>query len=415
MPNFNLDYKKIILGLGLLLAAGLIGFSIYWVFFRTAPPPAGEPATNTNTNTGLTGQLPTAEPSTGQPSYPLGPESPGQAGLPISETAKGGITYTAPLTKESSQFVTWLGGTPPAGGLTYYQPKTNQFYRLTADGQSQLLTDKKFYNVSNVVWAPNQDKAILEYPDGSKTVYDFNTGQQVSLPKHWQDFDFSGGGDQIVAKSLGLDPENRWLIVSNADGSQAKKIEPLGENEDIVTVGWSPNNQVIATYVKGIDFDRQDLFFVGLNNENFKKTTIEGRGFQGLWSSQGDRMLYSVYNSNNGLRPELWVVDAQGDSIGNNRRRLQIQTWADKCVFAGNTTLYCGVPESLEEGSGLFPQLANSTTDRLYRIDLKTNSQEMIAQPNGDYAIDKLLIAPDQSALYFTDAKTGQIFKVRLK
>ncbi len=410
----TLNYKKIILGTGLLLLAAIIGFLIYWVFFRTTAPP---PTTNLNANVSpeSTGQLPTAGLGAGRTIAPSGPETAGPSGLPISEIAKGGITYTTPLTKESSQFVTWSGGTPPAGGLTYYQPRTNQFYRLTADSQSQLLTDKKFYNVANVVWAPNQDKAILEYPDDSKTVYNFNTGQQVSLPKHWQDFDFSTTGDQIVAKSLGLDPENRWLIVASADGTQAKKIEPLGENEDIVTVSWSPNNQVIATYVKGIDFDRQDLFFVGLNNENFKKTIIEGRGFQGLWSPQGDRMMYSVYNSNNGLRPELWVVDAQGDSIGNNRRRLQIQTWADKCVFGNNLTLYCGVPETLEEGSGLFPQLANSTTDRLYRIDLKTGSQEMIAQPDGDYAINQLLVSPDQSALYFTDAKTGQIFKIKLK
>lgn len=407
MPNFTLNYKKIILAAGLLVVAALIGWLIYWVFFRTAPI---TPPTNVNVNEAITAGLPPAAVGPGQigVNANLAPSS--QPSLPISDIAKGGVTYVAPLTKESSQFVTWSGE-----NLVYYNPQASQFYRVTADGQAQLLTDKKFYNVNQVVWAPSQDKAILEYPDGSKIVYNFQTEKQVSLPKHWEDFGFSPNGNQIVAKSLGLDPENRWLIVTNADGSQAKKIEPLGENEDIVTVNWSPNNQIIATYVKGVDFDRQDLFFVGLNNENFKKTTIEGRGFQGLWTTQGDRLLYSVYNSNNGLRPELWVVDAQGDNIGNNRRRLQIQTWANKCVFANNLTLYCGVPETLDEGSGLFPQLANSTTDRLYRIDLKTGSQEMIAQPDGDYAINKLLVSPDQSALYFTDAKSGQIFKIRLK
>ncbi len=406
----NLDYKKIIWGGVLLIVAVIIGWLIYLVFFRTASTPT--PTANLNVNQAVTGALPIANVG-GRPTanVNVSPALPTEKPAEVSETAKGGVTYAAPLTSENSQFVIWSADKK---NLVYYNRDASQFYRVSGTGEITPLTDKKFYNVENVVWAPTQDKAILEYPDDSKIVYNFKTDKQFSLPKHWEDFDFSPNGSQIVAKSLGLDSENRWLIVTNDDGSQARKVESLGENEDIVTVGWSPNNQVIATYVKGVDFDRQDLFFVGLNNENFKTTTIEGRGFQGLWTPQGDRMLYSVYSSDNGLRPELWVVDAQGDNIGNNRKRLQIQTWANKCAFADNATLYCGVPESLDEGSGLFGQL-NTTNDYLYRINLKTGSKELIAKPLGSYSISKLLISSDQGYLYFNDAKTGQIFKVRLK
>lgn len=409
----NLNYKKILLILGLLVVAIALAFLLYWVFFRTTSTPITE--TNTNANQNTSGGLTPSETGNGQ----AGVQVNGSTGLTggglaieVSDIAKGGVTYTEPITAEASQFVTWSNSNQD---LIYYNPQTSQFYRVGNDGQSQLLTDQKFYNVSNVVWSPNQDKAIMEYPDGSKIVYNFNTDQQVSLPKHWEDFSFSPTGDQIAAKSLGLDPSNRWLIVTSDDGSQAKQIEPLGENESIVTVDWSPNNQVIATYIQGVDFDRQDLFFVGLNNENFKKTTVEGRGFEGLWTPQGDRMLYSVYNSGNDLKPELWVVDAQGDNIGNDRRRLNIETWANKCTFATDSVLYCGVPQTLEKGSGLFPQLANTTTDDIYRIDLKTGGQEKIAETFGSYSVSQLIVSPNQDYLYFNDARTGQIYKIRLK
>jgi hypothetical protein len=171
---------------------------------------------------------------------------------------------------------------------------------------------------------------------------------------------------------------------------------------------------MVAMYTEGIDANSQNVFFVGLNGENFKSTVIEGRGLQYQWSTNGDKLLYSVYNTNDSSNPRLWIVDSTSDTIGENRKSFSLQTWASKCTFASDTEVYCAVPNSLPEGSGLFPDLADKTEDSLYKIDLTTGTQKLIAIPDGSYNISKVVVSTDQSSLYFTDKFSGSIYKVKL-
>lgn len=410
--------KKIFLILGFLALVILIGYFI-WRFFFLAPTEVSPTATTTP---GQISGLPSAGPGTAATT--TGPGGPG--GLPTGTTtpvsgapaagtptllATGGVTKTKTLTASPTLDPTLTA----SGQVQYYDKNDGHFYKIGADGQATLLSDKVFYDVENIVWAPSEDKAILEYPDGNKILYNFQTKEQVTLPNYWEDFSFSPGGDSIVAKSIGLDVENRWLTVANDDGSGARNLENIGENGNTVYSDWSPSNQVAAYYTKGVDFDRQEVYFVGLNDENFKSTVIEGRGLQAEWSTTGDRLLYSVYNASNNYNPSLWVVEAQGDNIGQNRTSINLNTWADKCTFASNTEVYCAVPESLPAGAGLFPELADQTKDNLYKIDLTTGVKKLIAVPEGSYNISQVMVTESQDYIYFTDKTTEQIYQVRLK
>jgi len=298
--------------------------------------------------------------------------------------------------------------------LRYYNQNDGKFYKLDSNGELVTISDKIFHQVSKVTWSTDGNKAILEYPDGSKITYDFQTQKQVTLPKHWEDFSFSPSGKQISAKSIGNDVENRYLITANADGSKAVSLSAIGENADYVYPVWSPNNQAAAMYTRGLDFNRQELFFVGLNGENFKSTIINGRGFEPKWSDEGDKLLYSVYSSDNNMNPSLWIVNAQGDNIGRNRTNLGLSTWASKCTFASNEEIYCAVPENLPQGAGLFPELADKTTDNLYKIDLNTGAKKLIAVPSTAGNISNIMVDSNQKTLYFTDKNTGKIYEIKL-
>lgn len=328
-----------------------------------------------------------------------------------SNLAIGGITKTKTLTTDPVLDPTMTSNNQ----LRYYNSSDGKFYTLNDAGELVTLSDKVFHQVSNVTWSSDGDQAILEYPDGSKINYNFDTQKQVTLPSHWEDFSFSPTGDSISAKSMGDDIENRYLITANADGSRAQSLSAIGNNADDVYPIWSPSNQVAALYTRGVDFNRQEVFFVGLNNENFKSTIINGRGFEPQWSDQGDTLLYSVYSSDNDMNPSLWLVDAQGDDIGQNRTNLNLSTWASKCTFASNSDIYCAVPEDLPEGSGLFPELADKTSDLLYKINSTTGSKKLIAIPENASNISNIMVGSDQEILYFTDQTTGQIYSIQLK
>jgi Tol biopolymer transport system component len=278
------------------------------------------------------------------------------------------------------------------------------------------MSDQVFYNVEKVNWGKASDKAILEYPDGSNILYDFQTQKQVTLPKHWEDFNFAPQDERIVAKSIGTSEENRFLVTSNPDGTNAKLIEELGRNQDKVHTTWSPNNQVIAYSFTGqpLGFDRQEVLLVGQNHENFKGLVVEGRGLQPKWSPTGNNLVYSVYSAAEGFRPTLWFSGASGDSINANRRNLNLQTWAEKCAFQSESTVICAVPNQLGEGAGLQPGLFVNNPDSIYRIDLETGQSINLGAPEGNRSINQLVISPDGQYVYFNDNISGQVIRYEL-
>lgn len=415
--------KKIFLVLGFVIVVLLMAYFIFSTFFKKNTGGLQEPGTETpNSGIGLPGspdgsgnigedggpgQVPTSSDSQNQTS-PLFPENSGQ----VSTIANGGITQINNLVSGPTS-----GATLSKNGdsVQFYNQNDGKFYMVNDKGDLIALSDKVFYNVDDVTWAPSKTKAVIEYPDGNKIVYDFSTQKQVTLPKHWEDFAFSTDSQKLVNKSLGTDPDNRWLIVSNSDGSQSKAVEYIGTNDKDVIPSWSPNNQSVGMYTKGVDFNRNEVFFIGQNDENFKSTVVEGWSFSPLWSNDGEKLLYSVYSAKSDLKPNLWLVNAKGDNIGSNRTNLQIETWAEKCTFAGNNEVYCAVPKTLERGAGLYPDLALKTSDDLYKINLSTGQKELIAIPNGAYNVSSIIVSEDQKNIFFTDYSSNQIYKVKLK
>lgn len=396
------------------LAVLLIIYGLYYFFWRQPVTQLVEAPAQVGNGKGVpTTGLPTAK--EGQPGV-ITPTVPSTAVTlpPISPVARGGLTAAPTLTTGAV-----LQPALAAGGqkLNFYDPAQGKFYRVGPDGKPQLMSNTSFYNVSKVTWSKQNDKGIIEYPDSSKILFDFNTGKQVTLPKHWQDFDFSSQSDQIAAKSIGTDPENRWLMVANADGSGARTVLPLGENADKVHVSWSPAGGVLGFSETGqaLGLARQEIIPLGANQEIFRPLIVEGRDFRSEWSTSGDKLVYSVYNSDNNFAPTLWITNAQGDQMGTGRRKLNLATWADKCTFVDNDSLICAVPQDLPTGAGLQPDIAKDYPDSLYKIDLQTGAKSLLATTEEKISMGNLVVSKDKSALYFTDNNTGVLHTMKLQ
>lgn len=415
--------KKIILIAGFFIFIIICGYALYALFFRPNITTNNPDGTNLASSTGklpqnIIGQGQVASSSnagnlsTTETNNASSSDAQEQPISTANNTANGGLTKVIDINNVPS-----LGMTLGNNGedIQYYNKNDNKFYRVDKNGKISLLSDKEFFSVDKITWSPDKNKAVLEYPDNTKVVYDFSTKKQTTLAAHWKDFDFSSDSSKLVMKSMGTDPDNRWLAVVDANGSSAKKIEPLGDEDSTVRPMWSPNSQVVALFTQGIDFERQEVYFIGQNSENFKSTIINGRDFRPKWSPKGDKLIYSVYSGDNNLKPMLWVVNSDGEKIGTDRQKIGISTWADKCTFADDKTIYCAVPKDLPDNAGMFPDLAKTSIDDLYKIDIYTGAKKLVAIPDGNYNISSLVVSQDNDALYFTDNNNQNVHKINLK
>jgi len=407
-----MDKKRVLLITLFILATLGIAYALYYVFFKQPTIPPGVVITPTNQPPGALPGAPTGLPPAGI-AIPTAP-SPVTPLPAITSVAQGGITKTTLLYSNTT-----ISPSLAADGknLNFYNPVEGKFYKITPDGQTQVLSDRTFFDVQKVTWAPKTDKAILEYPDNSKILYDFNQGKQVTLPKHWEGFSFSSQGEQIAAKSVATDPNNRWLITANPDGTNATPIIALGNNQNKVLVNWSPDGGVVALSDTGFaqGFGRKQIIPIGLNGENYNPLIIEGFDFLPKWSPNGDTLVYSTYSADSNYNPTLWITNAKGGSMGTGRHKLNLDTWANKCVFSNATTLYCAVPQDLQEGMGLIPTLSTASVDVLYKIDLVTNIKTLAAKTETNFSMSNLIISNDGSTLYFTDNNSDQLQKINLK
>ncbi len=409
------NFKKIILITIFVIAAAGLGYSVYYFFFRPTFLPTNAPETNINVE--QPGVLPGA--GTAQPTEPTAPSTEEPASTPtfptVSEIAAGGETRVKSVIKEIVQEPVFNEKT---GDILYYNKDKSEFYKIDSSGKKSLLSEKNFYQVQNVIWSSQKDRAVLEYPDGSKILYDFTNDKQITLDKNWSDFSFSSDGQNIGLKINSDNPDNRWLAEVNNDGTGLKILESLGDNADKVQVALSPNNQVVAFSATGdaMGYDREEILFIGFHGENFRSIVVEGRGFKGEWSPQGNRIIYSVWNSDSGYRPTLWTTEAEGDNIGKNRKNLDLGTWVDKCAFSSdNQNVYCAVPRELPEGSGMIPEIANSGDD-FYKINLDTGDKTFLARPDvGTFNVNSIFLSSEENFLYFSDKDSGQLYKIQLK
>jgi Tol biopolymer transport system component len=417
----TLPWKTIILVAGFVVLVAGIGLALYFLFYQPLfTPPATEPIKPE----GPTGQLPIAgqgktpiagnETSTGNlaTNNALITKTPTQPNQKPSDIAAGGLTKVTDILYGQTPS-TSLDAT--GNGLMAYDAQTGKFYRLKTDGTKEDLTDKIFKDVKNITWAPKAEKAILEFPDGSNILYNFKNKQQITIPKNWTEFSFSADENQIAFKDLDPNPERQFLSIANADGSNQKYLEVLGTKVNQVKVGISPNNQFVATLAEAGAGDFNKLYFIGQNQENFRALDLNGTNAVLRYAPDGSHLVYSSQNAANDHKPSLNIVEAAGDRIGFNHQSLGLNTWADKCTFAGTTEMYCAVPKEMPSGAGWYRELADNVSDYIYKINLATGAKSFIANPEYNYNIENMQVSSDGTTLFFTDKATKTLHKIQLK
>ena len=108
-------------------------------------------------------------------------------------------------------------------------------------------------------------------------------------------------------------------------------------------------------------------------------------------------------------------MDALGQRIGLNLKNLKTQTWANKCTFADNDTVYCAIPTQLETGAGFNQEIYDEYPDTILKINLLTGYKSILAIPEIGNTINKLMVSNNNQYLFYQDKFTNKIFKIKLR
>lgn len=149
-----------------------------------------------------------------------------------------------------------------------------------------------------------------------------------------------------------------------------------------------------------------------------------GRYFKSLPERKGLTTLASPDNKN------VLIMESIDDTTrlslhnreSNRARPLTIQTFVEKCTWSSDSNyLYCAAPNSLaygEEYPDIWYQGIESYTDSLWKIDVTSSEETVLADINTDYdeSLDVEIISIDtkNEYLYFIDKKTEHLWSYRL-
>jgi hypothetical protein len=111
----------------------------------------------------------------------------------------------------------------------------------------------------------------------------------------------------------------------------------------------------------------------------------------------------------------LWIVNGSANSLGDDRRSLSLYTWAEKCVFASSTVVYCAVPQEMENNAGMLKSTYAVSPDDLYKIDLTNNRSSLVARPEIGTPMTNLQVSGDGKYLFYTNNLNGRLEMIKLK
>lgn len=402
--------KKILQIIAFLSATALFSYGLYIIVFGPPTRPDIDPDEVTED---ISEDFPISDdfaddriPIPGEVPAPVSPQFPD-----ASPIADGGETLITQLT--SSRV---LGPTATSGNqVRFYDPGDGRFYQSDTEGRLTQIADGVFPGADQVIFSPNSNKAILEFPDGSNLLYDLNQNRQITIPRHWQDFAFTSDSNQIAAKAI-FDNNNSQLVAMDTDGTRARVIANMGSNADKVSVAWNANSQFVALSRTGpaqAGLGRNAFLLINDQGEAPGSIIVDGTNFSHKWTPAGTHIVYSTSDPANRDRPSLWYVKASGQEIGNERRNLGVATWIEKCTFEDDTFLLCAVPREIPDFEGFHPSF-NRSIDDLYRINVTTGRRTLLANPVTNVRMNSLSVSPDRSELFFTD-QTGRLNSIRLR
>jgi len=237
-----------------------------------------------------------------------------------------------------------------------------------------------------------------------------NTLDGSFLTKNITDIAYSKDKDKIFYIAPG--GEGSLGMISNPDGS--KKVQILDSPISEWNVTW-PQEDTITLTTKPSFNVQGHLFFLDVDTERLSNVLSGINGLTTLVNSSADKVLFTQNKANRLL---LSVLDIDEQEVTD----LPLWTLAEKCIWSeqNNNIIYCGVSSFIPraESLDLWYQGLTTFSDSVWKIDIETQTAEVLASPIGIAGEEIDLIKPSLSEnedyLFFINKKDSNLWQLKI-
>lgn len=371
-------------------------------------------------------------------SFPFGQDNNGGANSSVSTSANADGKDSS-REEENLPILRRISERPVAGGISfenkdlitvirYVDRGTGHIYETTEKSLEEMkISNTTIPKALQSIWSAGGQSVIIRYiKEGTEDISSFSaniitatTSQDVSknpksvfLPSNIEQLSVNPSGDKIFYL-INDGAGGSAGVMSNIDGSQKKQVFQSPIKEWLVS--W-PNNEIIALATKPSSVAPGYLFF--LNSQTGAENKILG-GINGLTALTGSTTKNILYSESVDGSIGLNYYNSKNNQGGE----LSFKTLPEKCVWSRSeeSVVYCAVPKAIIYGEypDIWYQSLTSFTDSIWKIDIKTQSSELVLDIQQDTGneidVADPFLSKDDGYLFFINKKDLTFWSLSLK
>lgn len=297
--------------------------------------------------------------------------------------------------------------------VLYMLRENGNLYRINFDGQEKnRISNTTIIGVYQVRWSPDKSKIFITYENNDRIknlVFDLASIPSASsiLPSNISSASWSP--DSKTLRLLEKRSHDVGFITTSATGKNIKHqfTIPLA---DLVIL---PSNGASIFFTEAPSgLVQGPLFQLNSVNGSFKEI-LNGFGLGAIISQDENWALISATNEKGSLLPLTRVT------IKNNSKIIipNILTLAEKCAFANNETIFCGIPQTIPKKSIMpdsYYKGDASLTDHLVKINTQTLETTSYEDVVSGFDMQDIFTDERGENVFFRDAKTDFLYRFSL-
>lgn len=312
--------------------------------------------------------------------------------------------------------------------IRFVDRATGNIQEIASDSEEiKRITNTTVPKILEAIWSNLGNSLILRYSvEDNEKIDNFSAKIKTSSSTSNE---FSGeitgkvvhqNADGIVInpsgnKSFGIvkegDMKGSYGIVSSLDGGNNKHLFDSEISDWLVS--W-PKDSTISLVTKPSYKQYGYLFFLNTDNGSLEKIFGRVYGLNALINKDTNSFVYSN-SSRSSVRLNYYNIKTGED------KNLQLNTFADKCVWGNKNIVYCAVPKYIPNNNypDAWYQGLTSFSDNFWRIDVEKGTTDLVYETgvNENINVDAidLKISSDDSYLVFTDKNTLSLWGLKIE